>query len=140
PLGLRLHRMKTLEALRMASFPGQRTPCADSKPARFSIANITSDDVAKVLDVLSNSIESEVEKLKALEDLSKGDIHGASEHFKKALESKIQSVKNVVELGGDQLKKLEKDGREFLEKPVDKTKEIIEKTIPKLPKIKIKVF
>ncbi|NNG74529.1 hypothetical protein HLI18_32710 [Rhizobium laguerreae] len=123
-------RVKARDAIRVVNFPGERPPCPPAKPSWFSVDNITSDDVAKVIEILGGSIKTEKERLKAIEDLSKLDFSGAAEHYKKSLESQVQQFKNVLELGKGQLDKVGDELDEFRKKPVDKTFEKLKELNP----------
>lgn len=123
-------RAKARDAIRVVNFPGERPPCPPAKPSWFSVDNITSDDVAKVIEILGGSIKTEKERLKAIEDLSKLDFSGAAEHYKKSLESQVQQFKNVLELGKGHLDKVGDELDEFRKKPVDKTIETLKKLSP----------
>lgn len=123
-------RVKALDAIRVVSFPGERPPCPPAKPSWFSVDNITSDDVAKVIEILGSSIKTEEERLKAIEDLSKLDFSGAADHYKKSLESQVEQFKNVLELGKGQLGKVAGEIDEFRKKPIDKTIKTLKKLSP----------
>lgn len=123
-------RAKARDAIRVVSFPGERPPCPPAKPSWFSVDNITSDDVAKVIKILAGSIKTEKERLKAIEDLSKLDFSGAADNYKKSLESQVEQFKNVLELGKDQVGKAVNEIDEFRKKPVDKTIETFKRLSP----------